>query len=488
MLLSEILNGIDCKCDNFFDTDISEITYNSKKAGGGKCFVCLSGTITDGHKYAHSAYEKGCRCVLAEHKLDLPEDCVQIIAEDTRHALALASANFFGRPCERLKIIGITGTKGKTTTAHLVRCLLEASGEMCGIIGTNGAAYGDVREETENTTPESYELQRLFRKMADAGCKYCVIEASSLGLKMHRTDGIPFEVGVFMNLAPDHIGTIEHPTFEDYKNSKKILFSMCKNAVVNIDDPAYEDMLDGSTAKVTSFGLSEADVSAENVELLRSKNMLGISFDCIESGEVLHIKAPIPGYFNVYNVLAAVAVCKVLGIDIKDHIDALLGFSVSGRAELVHVSDDFDVIIDFAHNGLSMHNIISTLKTYPHNRIVMLYGAIGGKNQIRRKELGLTVGREADLSILTSDDPGDEDPLDIAENIAKYIREVGGKYIVIPDRREAIRYALSNMQKGDILVLAGKGDETFIKLKGGKVPYSEREEVEKYIESISKQN
>lgn len=485
MFLSNILNGIDFTCGNFTDTDIEDITYNSKNAGEGKCFFCLSGTITDGHKYARSAYENGCRCIFAEHKVDVPDDCVQIITENTRHALAIASANFFEHPASSLKVIGITGTKGKTTMAHIVKCLIEASGEMCGIIGTNGAKYGSVCLETENTTPESYELQKLFRKMADAGCKYCVIEASSLGLKMHRTDGIPFEIGVFMNLAPDHIGTIEHPTFEDYKNSKKLLFSMCRHAVVNADDPAYTDMLEGSSADVTKFGLANADVTAENVELLRSKDMLGVSFDCIDAGERIHIEAPIPGYFNVYNVLGAVAVCKVLGIDIKGCTDVLRNFSVSGRSELVHVSDDFDVIIDFAHNGLSMHNIISTLRTYPHNRIIVLYGSIGGKNQIRRRELGLTAGREADLSILTSDDPGEEDPLDIAEEIAKYIREVGGKYIIIPDRKEAVAYALSNMQKGDILVLAGKGDETFMKTKNGKVPYSELGEVKKYIEKIS---
>lgn len=487
MLLSSILNGIDYSCENFIDSDIVDITYNSKLAGEGKCFFCLSGTMTDGHKYARNAYDSGCRCIFAEHSVDLPEDCVQIITDDTRHALALASASFFSHPCDELKVIGITGTKGKTTTAHLVRCLIKKSGFKCGIIGTNGAMYGDVHEETENTTPESYELHKLFRKMVDAGCKYCVIEASSLGLKMHRTDGIPFEVGVFMNLAPDHIGTVEHPTFEDYKDSKKLLFSMCKNAVVNVDDPAHTDMLEGSSAKVISFGLSNADVSAENVELLRTEDMLGVSFDCVEINDKFHIEASIPGYFNVYNVLAAVAVCNVLGINVKNSVSALRTFSVPGRSELVHVSDDFDVIIDFAHNGLSMHSIISTLRAYPHNRIILLYGAIGGKNQIRRRELGLVCGKEADLSVLTSDDPGPEDPTKIAEEIAKYIREVGGKYIIIPDRKEAIRETLSKLQKGDILVLAGKGDETFIKLKDGKVPYSEREEVEKYIESTKKQ-
>lgn len=485
MLLSDILKGIDYKCDNFKDIDIKDITYNSKDAGEGKCFFCLTGTMTDGHKFAQNACDRGCRCIFAEHPVELCEDCIQIITDDTRHALAIASVNFFGRPCESMKIVGITGTKGKTTAAHIVKRFIEASGEMCGIIGTNGVSYDKVHRETKNTTPESYELQKLFREMVDAGCKYCVIEASSLGLKMHRTDGIPFDTAVFMNLAPDHIGTIEHPTFEDYKNSKKKLFSMCRHAVANIDDPAYEDMLEGSSAEnVISFGLGDADIRAENVELLRSKDMMGVSFDCIESGRKTRINAPIPGYFNVYNVLAAIGACKTLGIEVENYSEALKGFSVEGRAELIHVSDDFDVIIDFAHNGLSMHNIISTLKTYPHNRLVMLYGSIGEKNQIRRKELGLVVGKEADLSILTSEDPGKEDPRKIAEEIAGYIRQVGGKYIIIEDRKEAIRYALSHTQKGDILVLAGKGNESFMKLKDGTIPYSELEEVKNYIKAM----
>lgn len=486
MLLSKLLAGIDYLCDNFIDSDIADITYNSINSGEGKCFVCLVGTKVDGHKYARSAYDKGCRCIFTEYKLDLPEDCVQIITKDTRNTLAMISVNFFGHPCDSLKIIGITGTKGKTTTAHIVRALVEASGRKCGIIGTVGAAFGDKVLETANTTPESYELQKLFRKMVDAGCTHCVIEASSLGLKMHRTDGINFETAVFTNLSPDHIGTIEHPTFEDYENSKKLLFKSCKNAVVNVDDPAYTDMLEGTDADVIGFGLSNADITAENVELLRSEDILGISFDCNECGQKYHIDASVPGYFNVYNVLAAVGVCRTLGISAADYIDTLKTFNVIGRTDLIHVSDDFDVIIDFAHNGLSLHSLLSTLSTYPHNRIIALFGAIGEKNQIRRKELGLVAGKEADLSILTTEDPGKEDPIKIAEDIAGFIRQVGGKYIIIRDRKEAIRYALSHMEKGDILVLAGKGDENFMNLKDGKVPYSEYEEVQKYIDSMSK--
>ena len=346
--------------------------------------------------------------------------------------------------------------------------------------------YGDTVIDTLNTTPESYELHKIFRRMVDAGCRFCVMEASSLGLKMHRTDAIKFNAGVFTNLSPDHIGTIEHPTFEDYAQSKKLLFKYCSYAIVNSDDPASEDMLEGFDGEKVTFGLSNADFTAENVTQFRSKDFFGITFDCIGKDETIHIEVPVPGYFNVYNVLAAVAVCKTFGFDIKNHVDSLRDFKVIGRTEIVRVNDDYDVIIDFAHNGLSMHSLLSTLKTYPHNRLIVLYGAIGEKNQIRRSELGTVTGKEADLSILTSEDPGNEDPTEIAEEIAGYIRQVGGKYIIIEDRKEAIRYALSHLEKGDILVLAGKGNETFMKTKNGKVFYSEHEEVQKYIDSISK--
>ena len=486
MLLSNILSGIEYQCDNFIDFDIKDVTYNSKNAGDGKCFVCLVGTVSDGHSYALDAYNKGCRCIFTQRKLELPSDCVQIVTPDTRRTLAAVSSNFFGNPCDSLTIIGITGTKGKTTTAHLIKTLIEACGENCGLIGTLGAMFGDTVIDTLNTTPESYELHKIFRRMVDAGCRFCVMEASSLGLKMHRTDAIKFNAGVFTNLSPDHIGTVEHPTFEDYAQSKKLLFKYCSHAIVNADDPSSEYMLEGFDGERVTFGLSNADFTAENVTQFRSKDFFGITFDCISKDETIHIEVPVPGYFNVYNVLAAVAVCKMFGFDIKNHVDSLRDFKVIGRTEIVRVNDDYDVIIDFAHNGLSMHSLLSTLKTYPHNRLIVLYGAIGEKNQIRRSELGTVTGKEADLSILTSEDPGKEDPLRIAEEIAGYIRQVGGKYIIIEDRKEAIRYALSHLEKGDILVLAGKGNEKFMKTNNGKVPYSEHEEVQKYIDSISK--
>lgn len=485
MRLTKILCGVDYSCDSFEDIEISDITYNSRLAQSGMCFVCLTGTSVDGHKFAPDAYERGCRCFFVERRLDLPNDCIQIVTEDTRRTLALISANLFEHPSREMKIIGITGTKGKTTVAHIVKMFIEAAGEMCGIIGTVGVAYGDVKLKTVNTTPESYELQRLFRDMLNVGCKYCVIEASSLGLKMHRTDAIEFETGVFTNLSPDHIGTIEHPTFEDYKNSKKLLFGMCKHIVYNKDDPAYEDMLENTEADTVSFGLSNADITAESIELYSDKDFLGVSFDCKDFSESYHIDAALPGQFNAYNILAAVGVCKTLGINAKSYAERLKNFRIPGRAEVIRVSDDFQVIIDYAHNGLSLHSILTTLKQYPHNRLIALFGSIGEKNETRREGLGIAAGQDADLSILTSYNPGREDPIKIAEEIAGYIRQVGGNYTIIADRREAVHYALSIMQKGDILLLAGKGDETSMKLGDKTVPYSEREEVEKYIKSLS---
>lgn len=486
MLLTKILSGVDYSCDSFTDIEIEDITYNSANAKSGTCFVCIKGTIVDGHKFAADAYERGCRCIFVEEKVDLPSDCMQIVTDDTRHTLAAISANFFDHPSKKMKVIGITGTKGKTTTANVIKMFIDASGKKCGMIGTNRAYYGKVQLRTANTTPESYELQKIFRAMVVDGCEYCVIEASSLGLKMHRTDGVEFETGVFTNLSLDHIGTIEHPTFEDYRDSKKILFKHCKNVVVNTDDPAHKDMLEGVNLPTVSFGFENADVTAENIELYADNKFLGISFDCIEGESRYHINAPLPGEFNAYNIIAAIAVCKTLGIDAEKYIDKFENFTIPGRAEMIHVSDDFWVMVDFAHNGLSLHSMLTTLSRYPHNRIIALFGSVGGKNEIRREGLGLAAGRDADLSILTANNPGKEDPVKICEDIAAFIRQVGGEYKIIADRTEAIFYALDNMQKGDILLIAGKGDEPLMKIGNGGVPFSDQEEVKKYIKSRSK--
>lgn len=484
MQLSKILDGIEYTGNQNLNTEISDIVYDSRKAVNGVMFVCLNGYRFDAHNYATGAYENGCRCFMVERKLDLPDDALQIVVKNTRASLAHASANFFGHPSKELKVIGITGTKGKTSSSHIVKALIEASGSKCGIIGTVGAFYGDVRLETVNTTPESYELQKFFRIMLDNGCKYCVIEVSSLGLMMHRVDFVEFEVGVFTNLSPDHIGPAEHPDFENYMYWKSVLFERCRYAAVNVDDPAHENMLKNCKCDVLTYGLGEAQITATDVKLLKSNKFIGISFDCHEQDKEYYVEIALPGLFNVYNALAAIGVCRILGIDAQSYAKCLEDIRVSGRAECVYVSDDFDVIIDFAHNGVSMHSMLDTLKSYPHNRIIALYGSVGGRTQLRRRELGLITGRECDLSILTSDDPDFENPMDIINDIASAVTEAGGKYVAIPDRGEAVEYALKNAQKGDIILLAGKGHENFMKINGKHIPFSEKEHIEKFKKNL----
>lgn len=480
MLLSEILKGIEYQTDCELIADISDIVYDSRKAIETTMFFCLRGARFDGHKYAHSAYDNGCRCFVVEEKLCLNNDAVQIIVSDTRAVLAKASANFFGHPSKELKVIGITGTKGKTSTAHLVKAMLESAGMKCGIIGTVGAYYDDVEIETVNTTPESYELQKIFRIMLDNGCTVCVIEVSSIGLMAHRVDEVEFAVGVFTNLSPDHIGPNEHPDFEDYMYWKSVLFEIAGCAVVNVDDPAHLNMLKNCTSTVTTYGLENADVTATDVKLLKNNKFIGISFNCRIGDSVFYTEVALPGLFNVYNALAAISVLKAMGIDPSENTDSLKEIRVRGRAECVYVCDDFDVIIDYAHNGLSMKSMLDTLKSYPHNRIIALYGAVGGRTQLRRKELGLITGKECDLSVLTSDDPDFEDPWNIINEIGHYVTEAGGEFIGIPDRGEAVEYALGILEKGDILLLAGKGHEQYMKINGEYVPFSEREHIEKF--------
>lgn len=478
MLLNQILSEIEHVTDGNINTDIIDIVYDSRKAVEGTFFFCLRGARFDGHQYADKAYENGCRCFAVEEKLNLPDDAVQVIFTDTRAALAMASANFFEHPTKSLKVIGITGTKGKTSTAHLVKAMMESAGYKCGIIGTVGAYYDDIEIPTVNTTPESYELQKIFRTMLDNGCTACVIEVSSIGLMAHRVDCVDFEVGVFTNLSPDHIGPNEHPDFADYMYWKSVLFEICKYAVVNVDDPAYVEMLKNCKCPVTTYGLDKADVMAKDVNLIKAKGFIGISFDTICDNKLQYTEVALPGYFNVYNALAAISVCKAIGIDALKNLDCLKDIRVRGRAECVYVSDDFDVIIDYAHNGLSMKSMLDTLKAYPHNRIIALYGAVGGRTQLRRKELGLITGKECDLSVLTSDDPDFEDPQNIIDEIGHYVTQAGGKFIGIPDRGEAVEHALGLLEKGDILLLAGKGHEQYMKINGEYVPFSEREHIE----------
>ncbi len=480
MKLKEILRDIDYICKSFPDIDIKDIAYDSRKAGEDIVFVCLEGAFADGHKYARSAYDKGSRAFVCSKDVDLPDDAIIIKTENTRSALAKMSCSFFGNPSKDIKVIGITGTKGKTTVAHIVKFALEEAGIMCGIIGTVGAFYGDTVLPTVNTTPESYELQKMLRLMADGGCKAAAIEVSSLGLKAHRVEGTEFAYGVFTNLYPDHIGTNEHASFEEYAFWKTQLFPMCQKAVINIDDPFSERVINTCTCPVLTYGSdSKADYCLTSMRKEKLGNRLAMGFEAVCGGKEESYRVALPGDVNAYNSLVAIAIAEDMGLPKEDYKKGLESVFVKGRGEIVETGEDFTVIIDYAHNGVSLKSIIQTAESYEHNRIISLFGSVGGRTECRREELGTVSGEMSDLSVITSDDPDSEDPRKICEEIASYCK---GEYVIIPDRAEAIHYAMKTAQAGDIIILAGKGHENYMKINGEKIPFNERDEVMKGLE------
>lgn len=481
MLLSKIFENVNYTCDNFRDEDIEDIVYSSRAAAPGKMFVALVGAFSDGHDYAESAYLLGTRVFLLSKKVDLPSDALCIFAENTRETLAYISGNFFSHPDKELDVIGVTGTKGKTTVTQMLFTCLNECGIKSGVIGTVGAYYDGKYVPTVNTTPESYEIHKLLRSMADAGCKAACIEVSSIGLKNYRVEGMEFSHGVFTNLSPDHIGGAEHDSFEEYSYWKKQLFKKCKKAIFNKDDLFSEEIIKEITVPYTYFSINEkSELTADNIKNLRENGFFGVGFTYTTQGNTVAAKIAMPGYFSVYNALAAVAVCKEYGVSDDMIVAALEKARVKGRNELMDTGTDFAVIIDYAHNGQSFNSVIDTVREYPHGRIICVYGSVGDRAQLRRQEMGLVCGKKADLSIITTDDPGYEDPESIAKEIASFVEKEGGEYKIITDREEAVFYAMSVACKDDIVLILGKGHETAQKIKGEKVHYSDHESVEKF--------
>ena len=484
MKLSQILQGVSYTAARFEDVEIGQIVYNSKLAGEGRLFVALVGAFSDGHDYVSQAYLGGCRVFLTQRDVPLPSDAFCVVTADTRAALAVIGANFYGHPERELRIVGVTGTKGKTSVCGMLGACLNRAGVECGTIGTVGACYGGKIYPTANTTPESIECMRLFRDMVNAGCKAVVMEVSSLGLKSHRVDGIRFAAAVFTNLSPDHIGGAEHESFEEYAYWKKQLFTRCDAAVLNADDAFTQTLRQTLDVPVRTFSVyGEADYTAADVKRLRDRNFFGASFTCVCSEGRFPMKTGVPGLFSVSNALACVAVCRLLGVGMQDVSAALPTAQVPGRNDCLRLGTDYDVVIDYAHNGESFHAVLDTFCEYDHNRIITVFGSVGDRAQLRREEMGLISGARADLSIITTDDPGYEDPAAIAQEIAKFVAQAGGKYEIILDRAAAVRYALGIAQPGDIVLLLGKGHETAQKVNGEKVPYSDYETVKAFFEN-----
>ena len=463
------------------DAEITNIITDNRKIEAGCVFVCIAGANFDGHSVAGEAAEKGAAAVVVEKDVEVPDGTAVIKVDSTRKALAYLSAAYFGHPARQMKVIGVTGTKGKTTTTYLIRSILEHAGYKVGLIGTIEVIIGDTHIPAKNTTPESITIQEYFRQMADAGMDAVVMEVSSQGLMLHRTDAIDFDLGIFTNIEPDHIGPNEHVSFEHYMACKSLLFRQCKVGIVNGDDEHMETVLAGHTCEVETYGLTgERDLKAENITLLKDPGCLGVAFDVTGLCD-MHVKIPTPGRFSVYNALCAVAVCRHFKIAQEDVLSGLAVAKVKGRIEMIPISNRFTLMIDYAHNGMALRSLLETLREYEPKRIVCLFGCGGNRAKDRRYEMGEVSGEYADFSIITSDNPRFEDPQAIIDDIKVGIDKTNGKYIEIIDRKEAIDYAIHHAQDGDVIVLAGKGHEDYQEIKGVKHPMDERVLIEEIL-------
>ena len=492
MLLKQLLKNLDYTLvQGCLNTEVTDIYYDSRKVTPGGLFVCIVGTQRDSHDYAADVAAKGAAVLAIQH--DLPAEVLAALPdvtvvkfESTRYAMALLSTAYFGRPALEMTMVGVTGTKGKTTTTHMIKAVLEAAGHKVGMVGTNGVYYLGRHKETANTTPESYELQKTFRQFLDAGCDTALMEVSSQGLMMDRVAGIHFHVGVFTNLSPDHIGPGEHKTFEEYRGWKGKLFQRCDVGVVNADDPNTEALLEGHTCKLVTYGIHAPKVdyrASEQYRLLRNKEMLGVEFTLTEpDGHTLDVQVGMPGLFSIYNALATIGVGKVLGLADAPIHEGLKKALVKGRVELVPISHKFTILIDYAHNEAATESLIETLREYNPNRLVVVFGCGGNRSKLRRYGMGEVCAKLADFSILTEDNNRFEKVEDIIADIKTGMAKGNpdAKYVEIPDRLDALHYAIDHAQEGDLIAVIGKGHEAYRDREGVKTPFLERELIEEY--------
>ncbi len=477
MKLSRLLDEISpLEVHTCGDAEISDICFDSRACKKGSLFVAVRGYKTDGHKYIEKAVENGASAVIAEEKPVCPVPWARV--ENSRRALASASAAFYGHPEKRLKIVGVTGTNGKTTVTNLIKTVLESCGEKCGLIGTNGNMIGSRMLYTERTTPESKDLYALLKEMADEGCTYAVMEVSSHSLALDRVWGLEFESAVFTNLTQDHLDF--HATMDDYARAKSILFDRCRKAVVNSDDAYCGVMLERCRRSKMTYSAKDpgADAFANDIEL----GQQGVSFNLVFAGGNFPVYLGIPGMFSVYNALAALGCCISLGIDPDDVVSALKSaHGVKGRAQVVPVNADYTVMLDYAHTPDGVENILKAARGFARGRVVALFGCGGDRDKTKRPIMGKAAGSLADFCIVTSDNPRSENPGDIINDILPGVMETSCPYVVIEDRREAIRYALQNGRKDDVIVLMGKGHEDYQEINGVRHHLDEYEEVMKFF-------
>ena len=486
MELGKLLQGIDnCKAKGDMTIDIKQIESDSRKVKPGALFIAIRGYDVDGHDYIDQAMENGAVAIMMDmsadlKKVNLKKGIVAIICDDTRKALAKVSCNFYGDPSRLFKLIGVTGTKGKTTTTYMIKSILEKAGHKVGLIGTVANYIGDeCLGYSSRTTPESIELQQLFYRMAKAKCDYVIMEVSSQSLKLHRVDGCHFDYGIFTNLYKDHISLKEHASMDEYFESKLKLFSMCPVGYVNADDFKCNKIIKASpNCQIKTYSVdNKSDLIAKDITITN----VSVDFKVKLGQKNERIRVNIPGRYSVYNALAAVSLTSSLGIDPEIIKEGLNDVLVPGRNELVPNKKELAIMIDYAHTAESLQNILQAAKTYTPGRVICVFGCGGDRDKEKRPIMGEVSGKLADYTFVTTDNPRTEEPLDIISQIEEGISKTKGKYEVVPDRKEAIKKAIEMMNKRDIVIIAGKGHEMYQEIKGEKHPFDERQIVKEIL-------
>jgi len=469
------------------DIEINDISYDSRKVDENTVFVALKGFRVNGHDYIESAVKLGCRVIIVSDDVEVDDSITVIKLEDTRVDLSKISRTLFGYPDKEMTVIAITGTKGKTTTSSMIKKILDDSGKICGLIGTMGVFYKDKYYHTVNTSPESYDVFKYMREMLDNGVKYLVMEISSQSLKLKRWSNVIFDYAVFTNLSLDHVGDDEHDSFEDYMYCKSLLFKQSKVGIFNMDSEYFSYMSKDASCDVYTFGYNEqADYKLVSTTNILESGFMGI--EMVTDGKVKDtFKVSIPGDFTAYNTIACISVCDVLGIDIEVVKKSLENIFVKGRLESVRVSNKFSLLIDYAYQGIAMENVLSTIKLSNPKRIVNVFGCGGNRSRQRRFDCGEISGRLADLSILTADNPRYENNEDIIKDILVGMEKTDGKYIIIPDRKEAIKSAIVNAEDGDVVLVLGKGHEDYQEINGVRYPFDERVVIREIINEMTEE-
>lgn len=466
---------------------INDICYKSKETKPGDIFVALNGTNDDGHNYINEAINRGAVAILLSKNKKISDDVLVVKVDNPRKIMTKLAMNLFNYPQSKLKTIAVTGTKGKTTTSFMIKKIIETANQSCGLIGTTGIYINKKYYENKNTTPEGYDIIKYMNEMVNQGIHYVVMEVSSQALKYDRVNDIIFDYGIFTNLTKDHISPQEHCDMQDYLESKSKLFKQCIYGIFNIDSQYFYEIVSKGSCEINTFGYNQkADLRAKNIKLINKPNFLGITFD-IEGVINDNFIVSSPGKFSSYNAMAAILTCYLLNIDISFMKKALANFSVKGRVEPVKVSDDFILLIDYAHNGLSTKSILSTVKQYNPTRLITIFGCGGNRSKERRYEMGLIASNYSDKCIITEDNNRYEKFEDIAKDI---LRDFNNKceYILIPDRKKAIKHAIENGKKGDIIMLLGKGHENYKEINGIRYPFDEREVIKDLLSELKKTN